>query len=115
MVELDDHLSKPINLLSVGKYSSAGRDSIWVVQEEVLCQGPLSQDLCWCWTPLSCAFNGQSSPFSLTFIPHLACCRQCEDEGAEAESWALVWLLAYWGWVPLLGRPFLGYSEKHSW
>lgn len=39
MVELDDCLSKPINLLSVGKYSSTCRDSIWVVQEEVLCQG----------------------------------------------------------------------------
>lgn len=35
VVELDDCLSKPVNLLSVGKYSSRGRDSIRVVQEEV--------------------------------------------------------------------------------
>lgn len=91
---VDDCLSKPINLLSVGKYSSTGRDYIWVEQEEVLCQGLLSQYLSWCWSPLSCAFNGQSSPFSQTLIPRLGCCRQREDEGAEAESWALVWLMA---------------------
>lgn len=94
VVEQDDHLSKPINLLSVGKYSSAGRDYIWVEQEEVLCQELLSQYLSWCWSLLSYAFNGQSSPFPQTLIPCLACCRQCEDEGAEAESWALVWLVA---------------------
>lgn len=94
VVQLDDGLSKPINLLSVGKYSSAGRDSIWVVQEEVFMSGTSFPVSFLALVPLVCAFNGQSSPFSQTLMPRLACCRQCEDEGAEAESWALVWLVA---------------------
>lgn len=81
VVEMDDCLSKPINLLSVGKYSSASWNSIWVVQEGVLCQGPLSQYPSWCWSPLSCAFSGQRSPSSQSLIPCLALFRQCGDEG----------------------------------
>lgn len=87
VVELDDCLSKPINLLSVVKYSSTGRDSIWVVQEEVLCQGLFPRIFPGAGSPCPVPSMGKAPPFSQTLIPHLACCRQCEDEGAEAESW----------------------------
>lgn len=72
VVELDDCLSKPINLLSVGKYSSTGRDSIWVVQEEVLCQGPFPRIFPGAGSPCPVPSMAKAPPFprpsSLTLL-----------------------------------------------
>lgn len=95
VVEMDDCLSKPINLLPVGKYSSTGWNSIWVVQGEVIyVRGLFPSIFPGAGPPCPVPSMAEAPLFPRASSPALHSSGNVRMRVTEAESWALVWLVA---------------------
>lgn len=100
LVGLDDHPGEHTELLAVGRYSRMGCISTWVVEREVLCQGssfpcifPTARP------PCPVPSTPKPHPFPSHSSPALLSVGNVRMRMAEAESWALVWSVAWWGHV----------------
>lgn len=100
LVELDDCLSKHINLLPVRKYSRVECISTWTVQREVLCQRSLFASILLLLVPLILCLQPPKPPlFPRPSPPALLSAGNLKIRVDKAEWRILVWSVAWWGHV----------------